>query len=90
MMSLAIVLEEVLRHAPQSGKSMEEKQIFYEDLSREWTTHHKSELFIGMGDFNGHVGRNSNGFHGVHGVCSIGKRNQEGRMLLEFCDAKHL
>ena len=49
-----------------------------------------SELIIGMGDLNGHVGRNSDGFQGAHGGFSIGKRNQEGKMLLEFCDAKHL
>ena len=49
------------------------KRNFYEDLSREWTTHHMSELIIGMGDFNGHVGRNIDGFQGVHGGFSIGR-----------------
>ena len=48
-----------------TGKSMEEKEFFYEDLSREWTTHHMSELIIRMGNFNGHVGRNIDGFQGV-------------------------
>ena len=94
VMSLAIVFEEVLRvvwaYAPQSGKLMEEREFFYEDLSAEWTTHHTSELIIGMRDFNGHVGRNIDGFQGVNGGFSIGERNQDGRMLLEFCDAKHL
>ena len=94
VMSLAIVLEEVVRvvcaYAPQSGKWMEEKGNSYEDLSREWSTHHMSEMIIGMGDHNGHVGSNIDGFQGAHGGISIGKRNQEGRMLLEFCDAKHL
>ena len=60
------------------------------NLSREWTTHHTSELIIGMVDFDGHVGRNIDGFLGVHEGFSISERNQEGRMLLEFCDAKHL
>ena len=49
------------------------------DLSRECLTHHTRELIIGMGDLNGHVGRIIDGFHGGFG---IGKRNQEGRMLL--------
>ena len=31
---------------------------FYLDPSRKWTIHHMSKLIIGMGDFNGHVGRN--------------------------------
>ena len=49
-----------------------------------------SELIIGMGGLNGHVGRNIDGFQGVYGGFSIGKRNQDGRILLEFCDAKQL
>ena len=67
LMSLAIVYgQEVVRvvwaYAAQRGKSMEEKEIFYEDLSREWTTHHMIELIIGMENLNRHVG-----FQGVHG-----------------------
>ena len=46
---------------------MEENVNFCEDLSREWTTHHMSELIIGMGDFNGHVVRNIDGFQRVLG-----------------------
>ena len=49
-----------------------------------------SELIIGMGDFNRHVGRNIDGYQGVHGGFCIGERKQEGRMLLEFCDARYL
>ena len=69
---------------------MEEKQNVY-DLSREWTTHHKSEQVIGMGDVNGHAGRNNDGFKAVLVGLSIGERkNQEGRLRLEFYDAKQL
>ena len=86
----AIVFEEVLRveraYAPQSRKFMEEKYNFYEDLSREYTIHHTSELNIGMGDINGHVGRNIDGILSDHGGVSILNRNQEGRMLIEFYD----
>ena len=57
------------------------------NISREWTTHHRRQLIIGMVDFDGHVGRNIDVFQGVHGGFSI---SEEGRMLLEFCDAKHL
>ena len=49
-----------------------------------------SELIIGVGYLNGHVGRNIDGFQGIHGGLSIGEGNHEGRMLLEFSDAKHL
>ena len=49
-----------------------------------------SELIIGMRDFRGHVGRNIDGFHEVHGGYSIGERHQERRMPLELYDAKQL
>ena len=49
-----------------------------------------SEVVLGMGDFNGHVGKRIDGFEDVHGGYGIGKRNVEGRRLLEFCDEKEL
>ena len=42
---------------------MEENNV-YVDLSREWTTHHMSELIIGMEDLNGHVGKTLMDFRG--------------------------
>ena len=59
-------------------ENQQKKKISYEDLSREWTTHHTSDLIIRMGDFNGHVGENIDVFQGVHGGYTIGKRNKEG------------
>ena len=50
------------------------KKIFYEDLSKEWTIHHMSELIIGMGYFNRHVGRNIDGHQGVDGGFTTGKK----------------
>ena len=41
-------------------------------------------------DFNGHVRRRIDDFEGVHGGYGIGKRNIEGRRLLEICDKKEL
>ena len=66
------------------------KNFFTEDLSREWTIHHAGELIIGMEDIDGHVGRRIDGFQEVHRGLSPGERNVEERMLLEFCEAKHL
>ena len=43
-----------------------------------------------MGYFNEHVGRRIDGFEGVHDGYRIGKRNVEGKRLLEFCDEKNL
>ena len=48
------------------------------------------DLVICLCDFNGHVGRHIDGFDGDHGWYSIGERNLEGRMLLEFCLEKEL
>ena len=44
---------------------------------------------IGMGDFNGHVGKRIDGYENVHGGNGIGERNEEGRMF-EFYDEKEL
>ena len=43
-----------------------------------------------MGDFNGYVRKCAEGFESVHGRNGIGKRNTEGRRLLEFCDKREL
>ena len=40
-----------------------------------------SELIIGMGNLNGHVDRNIDELQRIHGGFTIGKKNQEGRML---------
>ena len=45
------------------------------------------DLFICLGDFNGHIGRH---FDVVHGEYGVGQMNFEGRMLLEFCLEKEL
>ena len=44
----------------------------------------KNEILIYLGDFNGHIGKEVDGFEGVHGGFGIGKKNLEGRLLLEF------
>ena len=50
----------------------------------------ENELVLGLGDFNGHVGKCAEGFESIHGGYGIGKINAEGRMLLDFCDHKEL
>ena len=95
VMSIVMVFEEeVLRvicgYGPQSGRTNAEKKQFYNALASEWELHNEGELVLGMGDFNGHVGKWIEGFEGVHGGNGIGVRNAEGRRLLEFCDEKEL
>ena len=94
---IAIILifeEEVTRvtgaYAPQVERSEFEKNQFYNDMASEWDLQSPGEVALGMGDFNGHVGRWIDGFEGVHGGYGIGKRNAERRRLLKFCHEKEL
>ena len=94
---MAIVLtlgQELVRilcaYAPQSGRPDSEKVCFYDEMASEWDLGSSSEIIFSLGDFNGHVGKFAEGFEGVHGGNGIGKRNAEGRRLLEFCDEKQL
>ena len=48
------------------------------------------DLVMCSGYFIGHIGRHIDGFDRVHGGYSVGQRNLEGRMLLEFCLEKEL
>ena len=43
-------------------------------------------FLICLSDFNGHVGKQIDGFGGVHGGFGIGERNEKVRLLLEFYD----
>ena len=86
--------EEVVRvicaYASQSGKPDAEKERFYEEMAREWSVANENELVVRLGDCNGHVGKCAEGFEGIHGGYGVGKRNAEGRLLLDFCDQKKL
>ena len=89
-MALGLVFgEEVVRvicaYAPRSGKPHSVKERFYEEMAREWSMANANETVLGLGDFNGHVGKCAKGFEGIHGGYEIEKRNVEGRMLLHFC-----
>ena len=59
-------------------------------MAREWSVANDNELVVGLGDSKGHVGKCAEGFEGIHGGYGMGKRNAEGRMLLDFCDQKEL
>ena len=95
VMAVGLVFgEEVVRvicaYAPQSKKPDAEKERFYENMAREWSMANANELVLGSLDYNGHVGKCVEGFEGIHGRYGIGKRNAEGKMLLDFRDQKEL
>ena len=70
--------EDVLRlicgYAQKSGRSLEEKQSFHDELKCEWNMHSADELVMCLGDFNGHVGRHIDGFDRVHAGYGVGQR----------------
>ena len=43
-----------------------------------------------LGDFNGHVGKDSDGYEDVHGGFGFGRRNEEGERVLDFADSFNL
>ena len=59
-------------------------------MGSEWDLGSSSKIMVSLGDFNGHVRKCAEGFEGVHGGNCVGKRNAEGRRLLEFCDEREL
>ena len=84
------VIRVISAHGPQAGRLLEEKHRFYYKLAGEYELQNPSEVVLGLGDFNGHVREEIEGFEGVHGGNGIGQRNAEGRMLLEFCDEREV
>ena len=84
------VVRAICAYGPQTGRPEAEKDRFYDELASEWDLGGIGEMVIGLGDFNGHVGKRIDGFEGIHGGNGIGTRNIDGRRLLEFCDEKEL
>ena len=77
-------------YTPQCGLSEEEKDKFYDELIAVTSKFGDNELVIVGGDFNGHVGKSSEGYEGVHGGFGFGSRNKEVERLLEFGTATYM
>ena len=84
------VMSVICAYGPQSGRTDAEKVYFYDEVGSEWDLGSSSEIIVSLGNFNGHVGKCAEGFESVHGEDGVGKRNAEGRRLLEFCDEREL
>ena len=81
-----VVWEVVSCYCPQAGRSVNEREEFYELMDKVVT----SEKVLEGGDFNGHVGTNMGGFGKVHGDFSIGQINDGGIRLLDGTVGKRL
>ena len=72
--------------APQVGLSAEEKDELYDSFIILFSGIHKQDsTFIGS-NMNDHVGRNADGYGGVHGGMGFGTRNAECKSIIEFSD----
>ena len=81
-----IVVTIISVYGPQSGRSEEDKDSFYDELSAELQS--KNKNCIVLEDFNGHVGNSINEYKGVHkGYGGWGMRNKNGERLFEFADS---
>jgi len=77
-------------YAPQIGLPDDIKKLFWEDLDLVIQDVPRSEkLFIG-GDFNGHIGVDSDGYDTVHGDIGFEERNNGGVSVLDFAVAYEL
>ena len=84
------VLNIVLVYAPQLGRSTEEKEEYDGVLGKVLRETSTNESLFVCGVMNGHEGKESDGYHGVHGGNGFGSRNLEGELLLEFACAMEL
>ena len=78
MTDVVVFEEDVLRlicgYATQSGKRLEEKQSFYDELKYKWDMHSADDLVTCLGYINGHVRRHIDGFDVVHGGHGVGQK----------------
>ena len=77
-------------YAPQAGLSESEKDTFFFNLLNCISIVPTEEMLLVCADLNGHVGKTSSGFEGVHGGHGCGVRNPEGTRILELCAAAYL
>ena len=74
--------------APTSNAEEAEVERFYEDLRDLLELTPKKDVLFIIGDWNAKVG--SQGTPGVTGKFGLGKRNEAGQRLIEFCQENAL
>jgi exonuclease III len=77
MVIAKVTVRVISGYAPQQGRMEEEKDQFYDDVSEEIGQAASDEFVMLLGDVNGHVGANAEGYEGVHGGFGYGVRNEE-------------
>ncbi|ESN99421.1 hypothetical protein HELRODRAFT_162969 [Helobdella robusta] len=74
-------------YAPQQSRKEKEKDGFYDYVSDEIGQAGLDEFVVLMGDLNGHVGADTDGYECAHGEWGYGIWNEEGRRVLELANA---
>ena len=86
-----LICDEILSvlsvYAPQTGLEDSIKDTFYDNLLSMTSDLPDNEIVIPCGDWNGHVGKVSAGYEGVHGGHGYGTRNDDGDRILDFAVA---
>ena len=77
-------------YVPQAALDDSVKDLFYENLQWTLAKISVSEILFVCGYFNGHIGKNADGYEGVHGGRGFGRRNLEGDRILELAVAHNL
>ncbi|XP_021979762.1 craniofacial development protein 2-like [Helianthus annuus] len=77
-------------YAPHMGLGDQEKREFWDRLDVVVRAVPREERIFISGDFNGHIGKDSDGFQSADGGFGFGDRNEPGRELLEFAVAHDL
>ena len=81
-----VVLQLVSCYCPQVGRSVNEKEEFYELMDK----FARSKKVLVGSDFNGYVGSDMGSSGEVQGVFRIGKTNNGGIRLLDWAAGKGL
>ena len=77
-------------YSPTLQADPTEKEKFYTDLRDLVRSIPADDKIIILGDFNARVGQDAEAWGGVLGKHGIGKRNENGLLLLEFCAEQQL
>ena len=75
--------------APQTGLEESTKDALYDCQQTVISKLPDKEILIPCGDWNGHVGRESAGYEGVHGSYGYGECITEGDRVLDFAVANY-
>ena len=73
-----------------TSEANQSSEDFYHELHSVLATIPPTDMIVVLGDFNAHVGTDTNTWHTVLGPHGVGQVNGNGQRLLDFCDTNKL